>query len=88
MQSRKTEKKMVETIEDNAVITQVFTTEWVKELKDKNVFKGSPDEWKITEDNIIEVLRAISVNAAHYKTIIIIKIRKSPQKYISYWELT
>ena len=88
MQSRKTEKKMVETIEDNAVITQVFTAEWVKELKDKNVFKGIPDEWKITEDNIIEVLRAISVNAAHYKTIIIIKIRESPQKYISYWELT
>ena len=69
---------MVENIENNLAIAQVFTEEWVKELKEKNLFKGSPDEWKITEDNIMDVLRAISVNAAHYKAMICIKIRKSP----------
>ena len=74
----KNTKEMVENIENNAAITQVFTEEWVKELKEKQLFKGNPDSWKITEDNIVNVLRAISVNAAHYKTIIITKIRKSP----------
>ena len=79
---------MVEKIEKNAAIAQVFTIEWVKELKEKNLFKGHPDQWKITEDNIINVLEAISVNAAHYKTMIVIKIRQSPKKYISYWDMT
>ena len=79
---------MVENIENNAAIAQVFTEEWVKELKDKHLFKGNPDQWKITEDNIVNVLRAISVNAAHYKTMIVIKIRKSPKKCISYWDMT
>ena len=45
MQKQKPRKKMVENIENNAAIAQVFTEEWVKELKGKNLFKGSPDEW-------------------------------------------
>ena len=69
---------MVENIENNAVIDKVFTEEWVKELKDKKLFKDNPDNWKITEENIMSVLRAISVNATHYKTMIITKIKKSP----------
>ena len=79
---------MVKNIEKNAAIAQVFTIEWVKELKEKNLFKGNPDQWKITEDNIINVLEVISVNAAHYKKMIVIMIRKSPKKYISYWDMT
>ena len=58
---------MVENIDNNPAIARVFTEEWVKEIKEKNLFKGSPDEWEITEENITDVLRAISVNAAHYK---------------------
>ena len=38
MQTLKTRKKMVENIENNSAITQVFTEEWVKELKAKKLF--------------------------------------------------
>ena len=79
---------MVDSIENNAAITQVFTEEWVKELREKNLFKGEVEQWKITEDNIMDVLRAISVNAAHYKTMIVKKIRNTKEKYISYGDMT
>ena len=61
---------MAESLDANAAISQVFNHEWVQDLKEKNVLKGEVDEWRITQDNITEVLRAISVNAAHYKMLL------------------
>ena len=46
-------KKMVETT--NA-IRHVFNEEWVKELREQNVFKGDVETWKITAKNIPNVL--------------------------------
>lgn len=74
-------KKMVEA---NAAINQVFDDEWVTELQEKGVLEGEPDTWMITEENIIEVLRAISVNAAHYKTIIAKEIKAGGKGHITY----
>lgn len=71
-------------VESNAAINQVFNDEWVKELQEKGIFSGDPVEWYITEENIIEVLRAISVNAAHYKTIMMKEINKNPDLNITY----
>ena len=65
-------------VESNAAINQVFNDEWVKELQEKQIFSGDPAVWYITEENIIEVLRAISVNAAHYKTIMMKEIKADP----------
>jgi len=67
-------KKMVES---NSAINQVFNDEWVKELRTKGIFTGDSQEWFITEDNVTSVLQAISVNAAHYKTIMMKDIKAS-----------
>ena len=56
----------------------------MKELQEKQLFTGDPAAWHITEENIIEVLRAISVNAAHYKTIMIKEIKRNPEGHITY----
>ena len=66
-------------VESNAAINQVFNDEWVKELQEKQIFSGDPVAWFITEENIIEVLRAISVNAAHYKTIMMREIKAAAE---------
>ena len=71
-------------VESNAAINQVFNDEWVKELQEKGIFSGDPAVWYITEENIIEVLRAISVNAAHYKTIMMKEIKNDPDQHITY----
>ena len=84
----KTKRKMVDSIESKPTIDKVFNVEWVKELKDKNLFSGDPQDWKISEENISDVLRAISVNTTHYKRLIIEKIRNSSSKSISYKEMT
>ena len=68
---------MVDSIESKPTIDKVFYEEWVKELQDKNIFSGDSSNWKISEDNVTDVLRAISVNTAHYKRLIIQKIRNS-----------
>ena len=68
---------MVDSIETKPTIDKVFNEEWVKELKGKNIFSGDPQDWKISEENITDVLRAISVNTAHYKRLLIQNIRNS-----------
>ena len=88
MQSTKPKRKMVDRIESFPTIDKVFNVEWVKELQEKNIFTGEPKDWKITEENIADVLRAISVNTTHYKRLIIEKIRNSSSKSISYKEMT
>ena len=79
---------MVDKIESKPTIDKVFNVDWVKELQEKNVFSGDAQDWKITEENITDVLRAISVNTAHYERLIIQKIRNSSNKRISYIDMT
>ena len=79
---------MADGMDANTAISQVFNHEWVQDLKDKNVFSGEVEEWRITQDNITEVLRAISVNAAHYKMLLTQLIKSSPNNSIGYVEMT
>ena len=62
----------------------MFNEEWVKELTDKGIFTGDFKKWTITEDNIAQVLQAISVNTAHYKSLVIREIKASGNNHISY----
>ena len=48
----------------------VFNQTWIKSLIDAEVFEGDPKNWKITENNCIEVLKTIQVNVAQFKQVL------------------
>ena len=46
-------------VDTKDIIFQVFNEEWVKELREKRIFTGKPNTWKISVNNTKDVLTAI-----------------------------
>ena len=80
---------MVSTVNDKEVsqIDGIFKQSWVDSIKQAGIFASDDSEdWRITENNYSEVLRALNMVVTHFSKTLHVEISLKDSGYITYSE--